>query len=146
MSANIELTSRVMGSTLKGHIIVLSLMKRVVLVTRGWTPEHVERYVDGPLVEDLDERVDHQYQPGKSEIILWTPRRGRERGHYHILFAELADQAIGLELGMMEASRADLYRMAKSLVNTIGEHPARADWYPDGWQSIVELIEGAGGA
>lgn len=61
--------------------------------------------------------------------------------NYGRLWHELADQALAQNIGMMHATREQLWRMAKSLVAGLAKRDdGRIDWYPDGWQAMAELV------
>lgn len=60
------------------------------------------------------------------------------------LWSSLAQSALGRDPGVQVASRADLFTMAKAAIVAIDALPARADWYPEGWQAIAAVIRGGG--
>jgi hypothetical protein len=132
---------------LTGHAAVMALMRRAMLVTTKQPPETVERALEGVSRESLDfsaqQQALHDGVPvQQARLFMWTPGRGKERGKYIRFFNDLARSALDVEgLDMRNATRADLYRMAQSLVQTIDEHDdGRAEWYPDGWRGWYDLV------
>ena len=127
---------------LRGHTIVLSLMKRSMLV-RG-TPEQVERLICGPPLEDLDKLgAVHVKACGfeHRERLAWSPEH-RTRGRMGEMFEDLATRATGRAVSMMAASRSDLYRVAVFLCEEIDRHVPDDlhPHYPDGWREDYQTI------
>ncbi len=136
-------------ATINGHISVMVLMKRAVLVSGTKTPKEVQYEIDGPPPEELDQTGMAFDKSGKEYpvVIPWTPEKessgkAEKRGRYIELFVQLAREATGRPRGMIVATRADLYRMALRLVQIIDEHPPRVDWYPARWEAHYGLIKG----
>lgn len=120
-----------------GHIIVLRLMKRALLVRTGIPPAKVQEQLGPVPIEYAQETRDG--------LIISRPLPPRPSG-YGDLFSELMHETTRRKPrnAMLEATRADLYRMAKRLVRDIdASKPASPehDWYPDGWREAYDLIK-----
>jgi len=137
-----EITTMAGLRALRGHTAVWLLMKRSVLVSTTLSPMEVEYRIDGPPPPELDQTGVETRPDGSQHAftIPWTPENGEARGRYVQLFRKLAAEATGQAFGMQSASRSDLYRMAQRLVQIIGDHPSRVDWYPDGWREHYDLV------
>ncbi|MCB9718387.1 MAG: hypothetical protein H6712_31345 [Myxococcales bacterium] len=62
---------------------------------------------------------------------------------YPRLWARLSQTALGHVVPMQDATRAELYQMARSLVAGLDKLEPRADWYPDGWASMAAMMREA---
>lgn len=59
---------------------------------------------------------------------------------YPNLWRELAGHALGYEPKYVEATREELWKMARSLAAGIDLHTPRFDHYPDGWAGMMAVV------
>jgi len=58
------------------------------------------------------------------------------------MWSKLAKTALGREVSMMEATRGELWAMAKYALEAIDGQPSRCDWYPVGWLLLADIVRG----